>query len=69
MVAERENKFRDLSMKHTPGPWFAEPEEASDGRGIAIVAPGAGWIVATITPDEDREAEGKEREPCEKHSK
>lgn len=35
---------------YTPGPWTAEPEEMSDGRGIAIVAPGE--IVATILPED-----------------
>ena len=46
-----------MKKEHTPGPWFAEPEEASDHRGIAIVAPGNGWIVATITPDDDRKTD------------
>ena len=39
-----------MEAKHTPGPWIAEPEEASDHRGIAICAADA--IVATITPAE-----------------
>ena len=43
--------------KHTCGPWIAEPEEASDHRGIAICAPANGWIVATITPEEDQQAD------------
>jgi len=43
--------------KHTCGPWIAEMEEASDHRGIAICAPANGWIVATITPEEDRQAD------------
>ncbi|MBM4286471.1 MAG: hypothetical protein FJ128_14685 [Deltaproteobacteria bacterium] len=42
---------------HTPGPWVAEPEEASEHRGIAICAPANGWIVATITPEDDRQAD------------
>lgn len=46
-----------MEKEHTPGPWFAKPEEASDRRGIAIVALGNGWIVATITPDEDRKTD------------
>lgn len=42
---------------HTPGPWIAEPEEASEHRGIAITAPANGWIVATILPDDGRAAD------------
>jgi hypothetical protein len=42
---------------HTPGPWVAEPEEASEHRGIVISAPANGWIVATITPEDDRQAD------------
>jgi len=37
-------------MNHTPGPWWVEPEEASDRRGLAICAEDA--VIATITPDE-----------------
>lgn len=37
--------------KHTPGPWWVEPEEASAHRGLAICAADA--VVATITPDEN----------------
>lgn len=36
------------SPKHTAGPWHPEPEEASEGRGIAIC--GNDDILATITP-------------------
>jgi hypothetical protein len=39
-----------MENEHTPGPWFAEPQEAIDRTGIVIVAPGTGRIVATITP-------------------
>lgn len=46
-----------MEHKHTPGPWVAEPEQASDGRGIAICAPHNGWIVATITPEDGRPAD------------
>lgn len=46
MVEERSRK-----AEATPGPWFAEPEEASEHRGIAICAADA--IVATILPEED----------------
>jgi hypothetical protein len=40
-----------MEAKHTPGPWFVEPEEASEHRGIAICAADA--TVATILPEED----------------
>jgi hypothetical protein len=42
---------------HTPLPWVAEPEEASEGRGIAICSPTGDAIVATITPEDDRPAD------------
>jgi hypothetical protein len=37
-------------MNHTLTPWTVEPEEWTDGKGIAIVAPGIG-IVAIIDPE------------------
>jgi hypothetical protein len=37
-------------QKPSETPWVAEPEEASDGWGIAICSPGEGAIVATIHP-------------------
>lgn len=49
--------FAASKTKHTPGPWIAEPEEASEHRGIAITAPANGWIVATILPDDGRTAD------------
>ena len=36
--------------KHSETPWVAEPEEASDGWGIAICSPKSDAIVATIHP-------------------
>lgn len=36
--------------RHSETPWVAEPEEASDGWGIAICAPNSDAIVATIHP-------------------
>ncbi len=44
-----------MTSPHTLGPWHAEPEQASHGRGIAICAPLTGWIIATITPEDGRE--------------
>lgn len=46
-----------MSTNFTPGPWIAEPEEASEGRGIAICAADA--IVATILP-EDGQADAED---------
>jgi hypothetical protein len=42
--------MKTQTEQHTPGPWTAEPEEASEGRGIAICGKDA--IVATILPAE-----------------
>ena len=42
----------------TKGPWHVEPEEASEGRGLAICAEDA--IVATITPEDDRQADAED---------
>lgn len=39
---------------HTPGPWHSEPEQASEGRNLAVCAPSNGWIVATIAPEDGR---------------
>ena len=47
-----------MEAKHTPGPWIAEPEEASEHRGIAICAADA--ILATILPEDDREADAED---------
>jgi hypothetical protein len=44
-------------MKATEGPYVAEPEEATEGRGIAICAPKTGAIIAVIDPEEKADEE------------
>lgn len=44
-------------MKATEGPYQAEPEEATEGRGIAICAPGSRAIIAVIDPEEKADEE------------
>ena len=44
-------------VQHTPTPWQAEPEEASEGRGIVICSAAGDAIVATITPEDDHQAD------------
>ncbi len=39
-------------MTATEGPYTAEPEERTEGRGIAICAPKTGAIIAVIDPEE-----------------
>lgn len=58
-------EWNNNPVKHTSTPWVAEPEEASDHRGIAICAPFngdhfPGAIVATITPADDRTADARD---------
>ncbi len=44
-------------MKATEGPYTAEPEETTEGRGIAICAPGAGAVIAVIDPENEADEE------------
>ena len=38
-------------QKATQGPYIAEREEATEGRGIAICAPNADAVIAVIDPE------------------
>jgi hypothetical protein len=40
-------------MKAAEGPYTAEPEEATEGRGIAICALGSGAVIAVIDPENE----------------
>jgi hypothetical protein len=44
-------------MKATEGPYQAEPEEATEGRGIAICAPKTGAVIAVIDPEDKADGE------------